>query len=71
MSDEMSAVVALIFLVCGIVSAKWAMELGFSQSRQLLWAAVGLLLGPVGVLLLYIRSLRMHQAHGLPGGRWW
>ena len=48
---------SLLAFVCGIISAKWAMELGFSQLRQVIWGVAGLLLGPVALLLLYIRLL--------------
>jgi hypothetical protein len=46
-----------VAVVCALICAKWAMELGFSQFRQIVWGIVGLVLGPVGVLLLYVRHL--------------
>ncbi|QVL34070.1 hypothetical protein KIH39_09230 [Telmatocola sphagniphila] len=55
-------------LTCGIISAKWAMELGFSQLRQALWGIAGLLLGPLALLILYIRLVRDRQATGKIGG---
>ena len=60
----------LIVLTCAILAAKWASELGFSQSRQVLWGIAGLALGPIALLLLYARFLRKYQADGLPAGRW-
>jgi hypothetical protein len=35
-----------------------------------LWGIAGLVLGPVALLLLYVRFVRKYQAEGLPGGRW-
>jgi hypothetical protein len=56
----MSIEVALLALalVCAILSARWAMELGFSQLGQLLWGIAGFLGGPVVLLILYVRLLR-------------
>jgi hypothetical protein len=45
-------------LLCGTISAKWAMELGFSQTRQIIFGMGGLLFGPVMPLILYILLLR-------------
>ena len=44
-------------LLCGVVSAKWALELGYNQPRQLIWGLGGLVLGPLIPLFLYIRLL--------------
>jgi hypothetical protein len=60
----------LIVLTCAILAAKWASDLGFSQSRQVLWGIVGLALGPIALLLLYVRFVRKYQAEGQPAGRW-
>lgn len=60
----------LIAIICGIVSAKWAMELGFSQLWQVLWGFGGLLLGPLALLTLYIRLVRNRQALKEFGGQW-
>ncbi len=49
--------IAGINIVCAIISAKWAMELGFSQGRQILYLIGGLILGPIMLLLLYIYLL--------------
>ena len=43
--------------VSALISAKWAMELGFNQFRQLLWGIAGLFLGPLALLVLYVRML--------------
>jgi hypothetical protein len=60
----------LVVLTCAILAAKWASDLGFRQSRQVLWGLAGLALGPLALLLLYVRFVRKYQAEGLPGGRW-
>ena len=50
--------VGSISLVSGVICSKWAMELGFNQFRQLLWGILGLVLGPIAMLILYLRLLR-------------
>jgi len=45
--------IAGINIVCAIISAKWAMELEYSQLRQLLFLVGGLILGPIMLLILY------------------
>ena len=42
-------------VLCALISAKWALDLGFSEGRQLLYLVGGLLLGPFMLLILYIR----------------
>jgi hypothetical protein len=54
-------------MVCAIICARWAMELGFSQFRQLLWGVAGLVGGPLVMLILYVRLLRVAPA---PAQRW-
>lgn len=60
----------LICLLFAAVSAKWAMELGFRQSSQILRGIAGMLAGPVVVLILYVRLLGKHKSDGLSGARW-
>jgi hypothetical protein len=57
MMVEVTWVWLALALVSAILSAKWAMELGFSQFRQLLWGIAGLFLGPLVLLILYVRLL--------------
>ena len=47
----------LMVLTCAILSAKWASDLGFRQSRQVLWGIAGLALGPLALLLLLCQVL--------------
>ena len=51
-------VFGLVGLISAVICAKWAMELGFNQMRQLLWGLGGLALGPIAMLVLYLRMLR-------------
>lgn len=59
---------SLVFLF-GIVSAKWAMELGYSQLLQLTLFCVALFLGPLVLLVLYLRLIRQRQAYGKAGAQ--
>jgi hypothetical protein len=56
----MEIYVALIglALMSGVICAKWAMDLGFSQASQILWGIAGLIAGPGVLFLLYVRLLR-------------
>ncbi len=49
--------IGYIHLVGAIIAAKWAMELGFSQFRQLLWGIAGLVAAPLVLLILYVRLI--------------
>jgi hypothetical protein len=60
----------LFATVTAIIAAKWALELGFSQLRQLLWAIVGLVCPPLAVLDLYVRMVRQQQKEHKPAGSW-
>ncbi len=59
--------VGVLALVCAVLSAKWAMDLGFSQFGQVLWGIAGFFAGPLVLLILYVRLLR---ATGGPARRW-
>ncbi len=54
--------------ISAIIAGKWAMELGFSQIRQLIWMLGGLLLGPLALLVLYVQLLNKQREAGMPGG---
>ena len=45
----------LLAFVCAVISAKWAMDLGWSQVRQVIWFVAGLLLSPLALMILYVR----------------
>lgn len=46
---------ATLAFLFSITSAKWAMDLGLGQFSQLLHGAAGFFLGPLVLLILYIR----------------
>jgi hypothetical protein len=54
---QISPTLGYIHLLAAIVAAKWAMDLGFSQFRQLLWAVAGLVAAPLVLLILYVRLI--------------
>jgi hypothetical protein len=45
-------------ILCAVISAKWALDLGFSQSSQFIWGIGGMVFGPLLPLVLYIRLVR-------------
>lgn len=51
--DLVFSTIAGVNIVCAIICAKWAMELEYSQLRQLLFLIGGLILGPIMLLILY------------------
>ena len=53
---ELNAHLGIIAFACAVISAKWAMDLGWSQIRQVIWFAAGLLLGPLALMILYVCS---------------
>jgi chromate transport protein ChrA len=65
----MMQTLAISNVTCGIISAKWALDLGFSQIRQILFLVGGLLFGPVILLILYVFLINQAKAAGQPGGR--
>lgn len=55
-------------LTCAIVCAKWALDLEFSQVRQILFLVGGLLLGPIMLLILYVFLINKAKKEG-PGAK--
>lgn len=39
---------------CAIICAKWALDLNYTQPRQILFGIGGLILGPIMLLILYV-----------------
>ncbi len=62
--------VGLILLTCAILAERWAMDLGFRQSSQALWGLAGFVLGPIALLMFYVRLINKRKAEGLPAVRW-
>lgn len=58
-----------LLLLFGAVSAKWALELGFSQLSQIGHFIAGFFLGPLVLLILYVRLINQRKAQGLPGAQ--
>ena len=56
--------------VAAVISGKWAMELGFRQSVQVLWMIAGFVLPPLALLSLYVCLVRQARLEGKPGGCW-
>lgn len=65
----MKEAMAFSHLTCAIVCAKWALELGFSQIRQIIILIGGLLLGPLMLLILYVYLIRKARTEGKAGGK--
>ena len=49
--------IAILNLICGLVSAKGVLDLDFSQTRQLIFMFGGFILGTIIRLVLYIRHI--------------
>ncbi len=56
-------------LICGLISAKWALDLELSQSRQVLLLIAGIVFGPLTLLILYVSLIRKSNKEGRPGAR--
>jgi hypothetical protein len=65
----MKEAIVVANLTCAIVCAKWALELGFSQLRQILVLIGGLLFGPLTLLILYVYLIRKAKSEGQPGSK--
>jgi hypothetical protein len=55
---QVETALVIVAVTCAIVCARWAMDLGFSQVRQVLWGIFGLVAGPLAMLCLYVRLVR-------------
>ncbi|MBZ0255605.1 hypothetical protein K8I31_06060, partial [bacterium] len=53
--------IVVMNILCAIISAKWALELGFNQFRQILFLIAGLILGPLTLLNLYVYLVRKNK----------
>ena len=65
----MKEAIILSNLSCAIISAKWALDLGFSQVRQIIILIGGLLFGPIMLLILYILCIQKAMKNGGSGGK--
>jgi hypothetical protein len=64
---DINVVIGGFALASAIICARWAMELGYTQFRQLLWGIAGLFAGPLVMLILYVRLLQIASG---PAKRW-
>jgi hypothetical protein len=57
----------LFLFLCGLIAAKWGLELGVSQFRQLLLFILGCLTGPFILVLQYIYLVYMFKEQDRSG----
>ncbi len=62
-------VIGVCNVYCAIVCAKWALDLGVSQVRQIIFLIGGLLFGPLMMLGLYIYLIGKAKKEGQPGAK--
>ena len=60
--------VILTNIACSIICAKWALDLEYSQSKQIIWGLGGIFFGPLIMLLLYIRLIYKAKSEGSSSG---
>jgi len=58
-----------VLFLFGALSAKWSMELGYSQLAQMGMFFFGLLLGPFVLIHLYVKMLHRRAAANEPGAQ--
>lgn len=61
--------IAISNLICAIVCAKWALDLGYSQIRQIILMIGGLIFGPLMLLILYVYLIRKAKDEGRTGAK--
>ena len=49
--------IAILNLICGLVSAKGVLDLDFSQTHQLIFMFGGFILSPIILLVLYVQHI--------------
>jgi hypothetical protein len=69
--EPMKETIVVSNLSCAVICAKWALDLGFSQIRQVLFLIGGLLFGPVMLLVLYIFLVNKAKKEGGAGANWY
>jgi hypothetical protein len=67
--NEMKEIIVVSNLSCAVICAKWALDLGLSQIRQVLFLIGGLLFGPIMLLILYVFLINKAKKEGGPGGK--
>ena len=56
-------------IVCALICAKWALDLGYNQVRQILFLIAGILFGPLTLLVLYVYLIKKAEKEGPPGAK--
>ena len=57
-------------VICAVICARWALELGYSQLRQMLILGAGLLLGPLALVHMYILLVIEAKKRDQRGADW-
>lgn len=65
----MKEIIVVSNLSCAVICAKWALDLGFSQIRQMIFLFGGFILGPVMLLVLYVFLVNKAKKEGGTGGK--
>lgn len=65
----MKETIAVANLYCAVICAKWALDLGFSQTRQFLYLIAGILFGPIALLELYVFLVNKAKKEGGTGAK--
>lgn len=65
----MKEVIVVFNVTCAVICAKWALELGFSQIRQIVFLIGGLLFGPIMLLILYVYLIYKAKKEGQSGAK--
>ena len=65
----MKETIAVSNTICALICAKWALDLGVSQLRQILFAIGGLIFGPLMLLILYVFLIYKAKKEGQPGAK--
>jgi len=60
------ATIGWVHVIAAIIARKWAIELGFSQTRQMLWMIAAFVCPPLVLLGLYLRLIRQQQGEHKP-----
>jgi hypothetical protein len=64
----MKEIIVVSNVSCAIICAKWALDLGYSQTKQNLFLIGGFILGPLMLALLYVRLVNKAKKDMATGG---
>ena len=65
----MKEIIIVSNLSSAVICAKWALDLGFSQVRQVIFLIGGLLFGPIMLLILYVFLVNKARKESGTGGK--